>query len=83
MPMDNTGHVNRLSAKTRRREIRDEVRRFVLTFFYLWALLLLFLLNEDIILRGCAESATPHKASRFSMPLCWPKSAPLVEDLAP
>ena len=48
--MDNTGHVNRLSANAKEK-IRDEVRRFVLMFFYLWALLLLFLLNEDIILR--------------------------------
>lgn len=34
-----------------RERLRHEVRRFVLMFLYLWVLLLLFVLNEDIVFR--------------------------------
>lgn len=33
------------------KKLAEEARRFLLMFLYLWALLLLFVLNEDIVLR--------------------------------
>lgn len=48
--MNSDDHDDTLVQKAKRR-VAEEVRRFALLFFYLWALFLLFVLNEDIALR--------------------------------
>jgi hypothetical protein len=48
--IDSSGHIADRWRKVEER-IGDELKRFVLMFLYLWALFLLFVLDEDIIFR--------------------------------
>jgi hypothetical protein len=57
---------NETAPRSLRRRLGEEAKRFLLLFLYLWALLLLFVLNENIVLRKQGESITVQGFALFN-----------------
>jgi hypothetical protein len=72
--MDSGGHIN-----NPRRKAKERIR-FALMFFYLWALFLLFVLNEDVVLRQRGISFSVHGFAFFNA-LVLAKVMLVAEDL--
>jgi hypothetical protein len=81
MAIDRTTQRNHLSSKAKEK-ILDEGKRFAVIFFYLWALLLLFVLEEDIVLRARGINFTSQGFALLNA-LMLAKVMLLVEDLNP